>query len=195
MKKVFTLILIFFCAHAFAQDSLKNFTTARINTTSSGMGVLMGWGALNLGTGAIGWANSTTPESRYFFKMNSIWGVVNFGTGLLSYGALQKERKKHYTAAETLREQERIQKVFLINGAFDIAYLGVGAYLKLAGDSRHSPIMKGYGESVLIQGAFLLIFDDLMYHAEKNNGSKLRHFLEKNPVTFTGRNVGIQLNM
>lgn len=191
MKKLFTIILILFCTHAFAQDSLKTFNAMRIKTTSSGMEILGGWGMLNLGTGAIGWTNSANPEARYFFQMNTIWGAVNFGAGLLSYAGLQKERKKHYTAAETLQEQKKIEKIFLINGAFDIVYLGAGAYLKIVGDSRHSPIMKGYGESVLLQGSFLLLFDGLMYKAEKGNGSKLRTFLEKHPVTFDGRRVGM----
>ncbi len=195
MKKTFTLILLLFCINAFAQDSLKVFNTARINTTASGMQVLGGWGIANLGTGAIGWANATTPEARYFFQMNTIWGGVNFGVALLNYGSLQKDRKKHLTAAESLKEQERIEKIFLINGCLDVAYLGTGLYLKIAGDSRNSPIMKGYGESILLQGGFLLIFDGIMYRAEKKNGSKLRQFLEKNPITFDGKRVGIILNM
>jgi hypothetical protein len=195
MKKFFTLILILFCSHAFAQDSLKSFNNSRIHITSSGMEVLGGWGIVNLTSGAIGWTNSTSPEARYFFQMNTIWGGVNFGTALLSYGGLQKTKKKHLTAAETLKEQEKIEKIFLINGYFDVAYIGTGLYLKIAGDSRHSPIMKGYGESVLLQGGFLLLFDGLMYQSEKKNGGKLRTFLEKHPVTFDGRRVGIIFNM
>jgi hypothetical protein len=195
MKKVFTLILILYCSYAFAQDSLKSFNNSRIRTTSTGMEVLGSWGIVNVGAGAIGWANSTTNTSRYFYQMNVIWGSVNFGTALISYAALQKDRKKHLTAAETLKEQKKIEKIFLINGGLDVAYIGTGLYLKLAGDSRNSPIMKGYGSSILLQGGFLLIFDGLMYQSEKNNGGKLRHFLEKHPITFDGRRVGMIFNM
>lgn len=188
-------MLILLCSHAFAQDSLKIYNKSRINITSSGMEVLGGWGILNLGTGAIGWSNSKSPEPRYFFEMNTIWGAANFGAALIGYGGLQKQRKKNLTAAETLEEQKKIEKIFFINGVLDVAYIGTGLYLKLAGDSRHSPIMKGYGESVLMQGGFLLIFDGVMYHAEKNNGSKLRSFLEKHPITFDGKRVGMIFNM
>ena len=159
------------------------------------MAVLGSWGVANLGVGAIGWSSSRSNESRYFYQMNTIWGSANFVTALIGYTGLQNNKKKHLTAAETLKEQEKIEKIFLVNGAFDIAYIGTGLYLKLAGDSRNSPIMKGYGESILLQGGFLLIFDGLMYKAEKQNGSKLRHFLEKNPITFDGRKVGIIFNM
>ena len=195
MKKILPIILILLCSQAFAQDSLKIYNKSRINITSSGMEVLGGWGILNLGTGAIGWSNSKNPETRYFFEMNTIWGAADFGAALIGYGGLQKQRKKNPTAAETLEEQKKIEKIFLINGVLDVAYIGTGLYLKLAGDSRNSPIMKGYGESVLMQGGFLLIFDGVMYHAEKTNGSKLRNFLEKHPVTFDGKRVGMIFNM
>jgi len=195
MKKALTIILILFSAHAFAQDSLKIYNKSRIRITSTGMEVLGGWGILNLGTGAIGWSNSTNLETRYFFEMNTIWGAADFGVALLGYGGLQKQRKKNLTAAEILEEQKKIEKIFFINGVLDVAYIGTGLYLKLAGDSRNSPIMKGYGESILMQGGFLLIFDGVMYHAEKNNGSKLRGFLEKHPITFDGRRIGIIFNM
>jgi len=159
------------------------------------MEVLGGWGILNLGTGAIGWTNSTNPEARYFFQMNTIWGSVNFATGLLGYANAQKNTRKHLTAAETLEEQKKIEKIFLINGGLDVAYIGTGLYLKLAGDSRNSPIMKGYGSSILIQGGVLLLFDGLMYHAEKTHGDKLRSFLAKHPLTFDGKRVGMVFNM
>jgi len=215
MKKVLTIILILFCTSVFAQDSLKYYNNLRINTTSSGMKILGGWGILNLGTGAIwGWNSKSTsvyadlggsqvvsrsgvisPEGKYFFQMNTIWGAVDFGTALLGYANIQKYRKKNLNAAETLEQQKKLEKIFLVNGALDIGYLGVGTYLKLAGDSRKSPIMKGYGESILIQGGFLLIFDGLMYHAEKRNGTKLRNFLEKHPISFDGHRVGTVITM
>jgi hypothetical protein len=178
------------------------------------MEVLGGWGIANLGTGAIwGWNSKTTTvyanlggnaisssggisrEGQYFFQMNTIWGAVNFGTSLLGYASVQKYKKKTLTAAETLEQQKKLEKIFRINEYLDIAYLGAGAYLKIAGDSRHSPIMRGYGESVLMQGGFLLIFDGLMYHAEKRNGTKLRNFLEKHPISFDGHRIGTVFTM
>ena len=195
MKKILTLLLTLFCVQAFAQDSLKIYNESRSRITSTGMEALGGWGLLNLGTGAIGWSNSTSHEARYFFQMNSIWGAVNFGTALIGYEGVQKSRRKNLTAAETLAEQKKIERIFLINGGLDVAYIGTGLYLKLAGDSRNSPIMKGYGSSILIQGGFLLLFDGLMYHAEKSNGGKLRNFLEKHPMTFDGKRVGTVFNM
>jgi len=214
MKKALVITLILFSTSAFAQDSLKYFNNLRIKTTTSGMEVLGGWGIANLGTGAIwGWnskgstiyvdlsGNQVTSsgginrEGQYFFQMNTIWGAVNFGAALLGYANVQKYKKKTLTAAETLEQQKKLEKIFRVNEYLDIGYLGVGTYLKLVGDSRHSPIMRGYGESILLQGSFLLIFDGLMYHAEKRNGTKLTNFLEKHPISFDGHRIGTVITM
>jgi hypothetical protein len=127
--------------------------------------------------------------------MNTIWGGIDFLTALMGYAGAEKDARKDLSASETLKRQERIEKIFLINGYLDVAYIGTGLYLKLAGDSRNSPMMKGYGESIIVQGGFLLIFDGLIYHSEKANGGKLRHFLEKHPITFNGQRVGIIFHM
>ena len=215
MKKVCTIVLWAICSHAFAQDSLKAYNNLRIKTTSSGMAVLGGWGLVNLASGAyLNWGiggktvvitvdgnqvpsrvSSVSPELKYFAQMNTIWGSVNFVTALLGYTGAQNDKNKHFSASQLLEKQDRLQKIFLVNGCLDIGYVGAGLYLKLAGDSRNSAQMKGYGESLLMQGGFLLIFDGLMYNAEKHNGNKLRNFLEKHPISFDGRRVGIIFQM
>jgi len=216
MKKILTIALAILSCHAFAQkDSLKTYNLARINTTSHGLEILGGWGLLSLGSGAImNWGtgsktitvtvdgnqvpqriSSISPELKYFGQMNTVWGSVDFLTALLGYSGTQRLKNKNLSAAELLKQQERIEKIFKVNMYLDVVYLGAGAYLKLAGDSRNSPMMKGYGEAILVQGGFLLVFDALMYKAEKGNGTRLRNFLEKHPISFDGRRVGIIFNM
>jgi len=218
MKKILTLLLLAVSCHAFAQKdttALKAFNADRIHTTSNGMEILGGWGLLNIGTGAyLNWGTGSktitiidngnqvpvrvsklNPELKYFAQMNTIWGSVDFVTALMGYASTQKDIRKKMSASETLKAQERIEKIFFVNGCLDVAYIGTGLYLKLAGDSRNSPQMKGYGESILMQGGFLLLFDGLMYKAEKGNGNKLRNFLEKHPIAFDGHRVGIMFRM
>jgi hypothetical protein len=196
MKKILTIILLIISCHAFAQqDSLKKYNAERVRITSSGMEYLGGWGMVNTFGGGVAWATSTTPQSRYFFQMNTVWGSINFVTAILGYTGTQNNKNKKLTAAQTLHEQERIEKIFKINSYLDVAYLGAGLYLTVEGGSRKSPIMKGYGEAILLQGGFLLIFDQLMLKSEKKHGDKLRSFLEKHPISFDGHRVGITFNM
>jgi hypothetical protein len=195
MKKIFTIILIIACNHVFAQDSLKNFDYQRYRTTTTGMEVLGSWAIANIGVGAVGWADSKGGSNRFFYQMNVLWNAANLGAAILGYTSAQKDKNKILTQAESLKAQQKIEKIFLVNGSLDLVYIGAGIFLKDRGDTRNSDQLKGYGSSIIIQGVFLLLFDGTMYSTHKNNGSKLRRFLEKNPMTFDGRRVGIMLNI
>jgi hypothetical protein len=195
MKKIFTLILIAVCSHAFAQDSLKNFNYSRNHIISTGMEVLGSWAIANIGVGAVGWANSAGGSNKYFYQMNVLWNTANIGAAILGFTGAQKNKNRQLGPAENLKEQQNIEKIFLINGGLDIAYIGTGLYLHHRGNITNSGQLRGYGSSIIIQGAFLLLFDGTIYNEQRHNGSKLRQFLEKNPVTFDGRKVGLIYNM
>jgi hypothetical protein len=195
MKKLFTLILILTCTRLFAQDTLKSFNYSRNHITKTGMEVLGGWGLANIGVGAVGWANSQGGQNKYFYQMTTIWGAANLGISFLGFTGSERDLKKQMTVGENLKAQQNIEKTFLINGGLDFVYIGAGIVLKNRGDNRDDAQLKGYGPSIIMQGAFLLLFDATMYHAQRTNGNKLRRFLEKNPVTFTGNKIGIIYTM
>ena len=187
-----TLIFLSISCGVFAQDSLKTFNYTRLNTTVTGMEVLGSWGIANIATGIVGTSNSAGGSNKYFYKMTTIWGAANLGVAILGY--LQNTNTKLYES-KTLKEQQKIERTFLINGGLDVAYLGVGLYLKNRGDNQNSDKLKGYGSAILVQSAFLLLFDGTMYGTHRHTGNKLRKFLEKNPISFNGRTVGINFNM
>ncbi|MDF2432070.1 MAG: hypothetical protein JWP44_1701 [Mucilaginibacter sp.] len=195
MKKMCTLVLIVVSSRAFSQDSLKAFNYSRNRITTTGMEVLGGWAVAHLGIGAIGWADSKSGSNKYYYKMDFLWNTVNLGAAILGYTSARKGMNKQLTPAESLKEQQKIEKTFLINGGLDVVYIGTGVFLKQRGDNRKNDQLKGYGSSITVQGAFLLLFDATMYTAQKHNGSKLIHFLEKNPVTFNGKQIGILFNI
>ena len=155
------------------------------------MEVLGSWGIANIGVGVAGWANSKGGSNKYFYQMDAIWGVVNLGIAVIGYTTTQSNKNKILSPEESLKQQQKIEQTFLINGGLDLVYLGAGAYLKHRGNTNHSAELRGYGSSVLLQGAFLLLFDATMYSAEKSNGNKLRRFIEKNPVYINGKGLGM----
>jgi hypothetical protein len=195
MRKILLLLLIAVCSRAFAQDSLKNFNYSRYRITTTGMEVLGSWAIVNIGAGAAGWAASKGGSNKYFYQMDALWNVANLGAAILGYTGVQENRNKQLNPAESLKAQQKMEKVFLINGGLDVAYIGTGIFLQHRGDSRNSDRLRGYGSSIILQGAFLLLFDSSMYGAQTHSGNKLRHFLEKNPVSFDGRKVGIIYSM
>ncbi len=123
--------------------------------------------------------------------MNLIWGITNLGISILGYSGTQSKSDQLLNRAQSSIAQQKIEKTFLLNGGLDLVYVGTGAYLRHRGDTHNSPQLRGYGSSVILQGAFLLLFDATMYSAERRNGNKLRRFLEKNLVTFDGRSIGV----
>jgi hypothetical protein len=196
MKIAFTSLIIFFCfLNARGQDSLKNFNYSRNNITATGMEVLGSWAIVNLGVGLAGWAGSKGGENRSFYQMTTIWGGINLALAIPGRINALRDEQKTFTPAESLKAQQRIERIFLVNGGLDVVYISAGTFMKIRGDNNNSVQLQGYGSSIIIQGAFLLFFDSTMYATQRGNGNKLRRFLLKNPITFNGRQVGMVINM
>lgn len=194
MKKLSILILLSISYSAFAQDSLQTLNYSRNRIKTTGMEVLGGWGISNIAIGGIGWGN-TMGSTKYFYQMNTLWGVVNLGVAIAGFTSTRKNRNQQLTPAESLKEQHQTEKIFLINGGLDVVYMGTGFYLKHRGDMKNSDQLKGYGPALILQGAFLLLFDVAMYSTEKHNGNKLKRFLDNHPVTFDGNKVGMVIKL
>ena len=192
MKNRLAVVQLLLCAVASAQDSLNYFNNARYQTTKTGMTVLGSWAMANIGIGAAGWANSKGGQNKYFYQMTTIWGAANLGAAILGYTG---NTNKQLTAAETLKAQQKIEKIFLINGGLDLAYIGTGIYLNHRGTTRGSAQLKGYGTALIPQGIFLLLYDGTMYATHRSNGNKLRQFLIRNPIGFNGRELGINIEL
>lgn len=195
MQKLFFLLLITTCTQVFAQDSLNSFNYSRNNITKTGMKVLGSWGVANLGVGAIGWASANNKTDKYFYRMSTFWGAVNTGVAVLGFTGAKRNMKQQLNSTDNLKAQQTIERTFLINGGLDLAYIGTGIYLNGRGNKREDEKLKGYGSSMIMQGIFLLLFDGTMYTIQRTNGNKLRNFLEKNPITFTGNSIGIVYNI
>jgi hypothetical protein len=193
MKKLYTLLLLIASIKCFGQDSLQTLNFNRNRIKNTGMQVLGSWAAANIVVGSIGWA-STNGQTRSFHQMNTIWNVANLGVAILGYSSAQRDKNRKYTAKESLAEQKKIEKIFLVNGGLDLVYIGAGLYLNHRGNINNSDQSKGYGKAIVLQGAFLLLFDATMYTSEKRAGNKLRNFLMRNPITFDGEKVGMVIN-
>ena len=130
----------------------------------SGMYTLLGWSSTNIVSGAIA-STQTEGSAHYFHQMNALWNTVNLG---LSIGGLLQERKLKIKSLEDLNaRQKKLEKIFLINGGLDLVYMGVGTGLLLS--KNETDTKQGYGQSLLLQGGFLMLFDGTMYFLHKNN--------------------------
>ncbi len=160
LKVLLIVVLWLSVLYAFAQQSPNDFMQKSIKTQNVGMIVLGGWAVANLATGGYGWA-STTGQRMYFHQMNFMWNVVNLsiaGFALYNNSAIQTDS---FQAAEFLAKHMKTEKILLINSALDVGYMGAGLLLKhyAAKSDKYKNLLAGYGNSLILQGAFLLVFD------------------------------------
>jgi hypothetical protein len=62
------------------------------------------------------------------------------------------------------------ENLYLINAALDIGYIGGGILMwRFSEKSKKPELLKGYGQSVILQGSFLLVFDLIIYGIQRNH--------------------------
>ncbi len=68
----------------------------------------------------------------------------------------------------------------------DVVYVGVGAVLSHYGQttSTNPAIYKGFGRSIVVQGVFLLAFDNIMYAAHQKYNSRWATIIAE--ISYTG---------
>ncbi|MFO7670101.1 MAG: hypothetical protein R6W31_10620 [Bacteroidales bacterium] len=163
MKWIVPSILLFSIAVQGQTEYLEYYDESQV-INNIGMGVLGGWALANMSLGAYGWNQSEGQES-YFHQMNLFWNTVNLTiAGFALYGNLSSDYRL-LPGEELLEMQLKTQRIFLINGALDVGYVATGFLLKYLAPKypKNELRLQGYGNSVILQGSFLFIFDLVMY--------------------------------
>ncbi len=190
MKKLLLLLLILISAEVKAQDSLSNFNQKRNHINTTGMKVLGGWAIANIAVGSIGFYR-TKGVTKYFNQMNIFWNVVNLGFAATGFYGAKEASDKPLTLAQSIREQHKIEQILLFNAGLDVAYVIGGLYLGERGINKNSDRLRGYGNSVILQGAFLLLFDGTMFAIQNHYGKTADRFLNKVQIGFNGKQIGL----
>ncbi len=192
MKTTTLLFLLFFSTQIFSQNlPFQNFNQERLDLNRNGMTILGSWAGANLITNGILLSNASGSD-KAFFKMNIYWNVVNGALAGLSF--LQNPKNQATMSPfQSLEEQSSAEKIFLFNAGLDVAYVMGGIYLleKSNNVSSDQEILKGYGQSVILQGGFLLLFDGIMYGVHHSHLKKGRVIFEN--LTFTGSSLGLNI--
>lgn len=195
-KLLWISFLVLFFQNGYSQESfsLTEFNQQKNKIGRNGMIVLTSWGVANLGYGLIAqWETSGTD--KYFHQMNAMWGGINAALGFIGY--LGSRKTKNLSLGESVRTQFASEKTFLFNAGLDLAYIGGGLYLheKSKSSTKNPARLKGYGGSIIMQGAALLIFDVTMYSIHHSHGKGLLKFLDKSNVTIGPGQIGLQVKL
>ena len=135
--------------------------------------VLAGWSAANLVVSGIG-TKTHNAEVRYFHQMNVMWGGINLAIAGLGYWGAGKEKIDNPNLAAVLKHQSKIEKTYLINAGLDLVYVGTGLLMNKTSDHQKNPDkFKGYGNSFMLQGGFLLLYDAVNYAIHRKHGKQL----------------------
>jgi hypothetical protein len=178
-NKLTPLILLLFVAlPMFSQEiSWQEFNEERLRINRVGMQVLGGWAIANFAISGISvW--QSTGEVKAFHQMNLGWNAVNITLATFGYfNALNGDTD--LGSIESIRAHESIMRIFLFNAGLDLGYIMGGAYLveRSKNVTKNSERLSGFGKSIIMQGAFLMLFDGIMYfahlHHENNQLAQL----------------------
>ena len=196
MRKLILIgIIAFATMPCFSQQNtaLDIYNRERNKITKTGMAVLGGWSAANLIYSGIA-TGQTHGTNLYFHQMNVMWGGINMGLAALGY--LGVKNKNGLSLVQSLKQQVGLEKTYLLNAGLDIAYVATGLYLKERSKSRANPQkLKGYGESIMLQGAALLLLDGVMFTVHNLHGKKLYKLVDKTQIGFTGNGISMLVKL
>ncbi len=176
MKKFFvTTTFLCFALLTVAQvENLELFNKARLDRQRTSMLVLGSWAIGNMAVGGalIGRKDGVEKE---FHIMNVGWNVVNLALAGAGYYTAVTTDTGEFDLYQTIQEQQKIEKILLFNAGLDVGYMLGGLYLmeRSKNDTKNADRLKGFGKSILLQGAFLFAFDLGAYFYIHQNAADL----------------------
>lgn len=188
-----TLLLLLLCScfnHLTAQKTyIDSIAQKRNLLNQTNMVVLGSWASANMLYSGMAIPQNTGNE-KYFHQMNVYWNVVNLGIAGFGFFNTKKQLNKSINLNQNIKEQQLLEKVLLINSGLDVVYIGTGIYLMNRSSSQNLPDnqfqMKGFGQSLVVQGGFLLLFDVYQYLLHRSNGKAFNTMNSKTSFSITG---------
>lgn len=188
---VFSLLFIAIDSLGQELPGLEDFNSKRLDYNQKGMLILGSWAVGNMIWGGLS-ARQQTGEVKAFHQMNIYWNSVNLLIAGFGYWQATKESPGS-DFWHTLEAQQGIEKILLVNAALDVAYMAGGLYMKERGLRKSNERLVGFGKSVILQGAFLMVFDGIMYGFHHAHAGELPNFLEQISLGPNGFSLNIPL--
>lgn len=157
---VLSLLTFGFLQAQHLNPELLAFNEASLSHQRTAMLTLGGWAVANIAIGA-GLQGSADGSTKHFHRMNALWNTVNLGIAGLGYFTALKSDPAAWDLATSLNKHQAFQKVLLFNTGLDVGYVLGGLYLteRAKRPDVNSDQLKGFGQSIMLQGAFLFFFD------------------------------------
>ena len=131
-----------------------------------GLAVLATWALLNLIGGGYLLRHADRRFQPFFFHgMNVGWGLVNAVLAFWGIWQLHPKAPAGLALADLFQGQLQQENLFLLNAGLDAAYIMTGFYLRALGalPGPKAARLLGFGQSLWVQGGFLMVFDAAMW--------------------------------
>ncbi|MDA9792112.1 hypothetical protein N9C15_00500 [Schleiferiaceae bacterium] len=189
MKKI-----LLFAGLLLSQSIFGQVTNFQKEFNSINEHLMLGLGSYAVANFAISGAGYFTSEdesSKRFHEMNVMWNTVNLGLAVPGY-LKAKRGGKALTLEEMMKEQKKTEIIFFVNDVLDLGYIATGIWMRneAANQTDRADMFKGYGNSLILQGSFLLAFDAYAYYLHRNHAKQLS-MLNKVSVHTSGAGVAL----
>jgi hypothetical protein len=183
------IFLLLSASTAFGQVSQYQSEFNKINEN-----LMLGLGSYAIGNFAVSGAAyfaSEDQSTKHFHEMNVMWNTVNLGLAVPGY-LKAKRGGKVLTLEEMIKEQKKTETIFLVNDVLDLGYIATGIWMRneAVNQGDKADMFKGYGNSLILQGSFLLAFDAYAYYLHRNHAKQLA-MLDKVSVHTSGAGVAL----
>ncbi len=167
---------------------LHTFNVDRISIQQTGMQVLGTWALANIIIGGIT-STQAEGENAAFWQMNAGWNIVN--ASIAGFGFYTQSMPN--TLSGTIAEQHSIETLLAVNAGLDLAYIVGGFYLReKAKTSDQALRLRGFGNAIILQGAFLLLFDAALYAVNTHHGKQLQSIIQS--ISLTNNGIGMSIS-
>lgn len=177
-------VLLLLCCYGFLQAqqvdvNLLDFNQAGIAHQKVAMLTLGGWAVLNIGSG-LALQGSADGATKHFHRMNAMWNGVNLAIAGFGYYSAMKSDPAGWDLVTSLGEHNGFQKILLFNAGLDVGYIMGGLYLteRAKRPDVNSDQLKGFGQSIMLQGAFLMVFDLANYFISSGRNGEMDLLLQ-----------------
>lgn len=120
------------------------------------MAQLLCWAGLSLGVG-VPMLFSSREWVRAFGGMTVAWALVNALIAIVSMLSVRRKARQNANAETIAGWMRQLLRLLWINAGLDVVYVLVG--VGLIRWEPTNPMVNGFGWAVILQGAFLLLFD------------------------------------
>lgn len=194
-SRLYFLFFVLLCfselsAQAPMQEQLSEINQKRLKINKIGMLTLGSWALGNMAYSGVALRQAPGADG-YFYQMNIYWNVVNLALAGSGYYQALHTDPATLGLAESVSAHHQIKSLLLLNAGLDVGYMAAGLYMrersKNAGE--RADMWEGFGRSLLLQGAFLFVFDLTLYGIHQAEAPKLHKVLES--IQLSPQGVGL----